>query len=669
MNSLIFLLLKRIRLPLILLIASYAIVILGFVLIPGRDDQGNLWHMSFFHAFYFVSFMGSTIGFGEIPYEFTNAQRMWTIFSIYISVTVWLYSIGAVLSTLQNPAFKKVLKESDFRKKVKRIREPFYLICGYGDTGKLLAHELSQNHILSVVVDIDSNRIDNLQIDEPDIDIPALAANASYPQVLVNAGLTHDYCQGIIALTDKDDINLKIAITARLLNKKRMVEDKDLMVICRADAIESEANMASFGTSHVINPFEVYARRLALSVRSPSAYLIYEWLTNPNHKVREEPINPPRGTWVVCGYGRFGKAVSRHLNYVGIKTVIIEAQPERTNAPEGTIDGRGTEAITLREAKITGAVAIVAGTDNDANNLSIIITAQDEVRRHFEMQRLNREFNDKYRLNDAMHKNTVVKDGLAKTDQESKNTSSDDSFDKSSDNVVDGDSYNETHQDSYQEKLFTIARQNNSRNKKVFEKAELDFIMQPGSIIAGEILSIIKTPLLTRFLSLARRQKDEWANVLISRISSFIENDVPTTWMIEISKSQTPAVMCFLKNSKIALEELLRHPRNRDIYLNCVVLLIHRKKDKAVSVHVEPINTDESKKFCDFLLPTNDFEIQEGDQLLLCGDPESMRLMCWVVNNINIYNYIHSGYELPAGFVWQWLYNHQILRQKIRQEK
>ncbi|MDX2504638.1 MAG: NAD-binding protein [Gammaproteobacteria bacterium] len=608
MNSLIFLLLKRIRLPLILLVISYAVVILGFVLIPGRDDQGNIWHMSFFHAFYFVSFMGSTIGFGEIPYEFTNGQRMWTIFSIYISVTIWLYSIGAVLSTLQNPAFKKVLRENDFRRKVRRIREPFYLICGYGDTGKILAHELSENHILSVVVDINPDRIDNLQIDEPDIDIPALSANASFPQVLETAGLTHQYCMGVIALTDKDEVNLKIAITARLLNKKRIVEDKDLMVICRAETNEVEANMASFGTSYIINPFEVYARRLALSVRSPSAYLIYEWLTNPNHKVRDEPINPPKGIWVVCGYGRFGKAVSRHLNYVGIKTVIIEAQPTKTKAPEGTIEGRGTEAITLREGKIKEAVAIVAGTDNDANNLSIVITAQDEMKRHAEKQ------------------------------------------------------------------LFTIARQNSSRNKKVFEKAELDFIMQPATIIAGEILSIIKTPMLTNFLSLARRQKDEWANVLISRISSFIENDVPTTWMVEISEKQTPAVMCFLKYSKITLEEVLRHPRNRDISLNCVVLLIHRKKDKNSKRPGESTKTigkgniHGTRMFHDVLLPKNDFEIQQGDQLLICGDEESMQLMCWTVSNINVYNYIHTGYELPGGYVWQWLYNHKLIRQQKKAE-
>jgi Trk K+ transport system NAD-binding subunit len=607
---------------------------MGFVLIPGRDNLGNEWHMSFFHAFYFVSFMGSTIGFGEIPYEFTNAQRMWTIFSIYISVTIWLYSIGAVLSTLQNPAFKKILRENEFKKKVKRIKEPFYLICGYGDTGKLLAHELSQNHILSVVIDINPDRIDNLQIDEPDIEIPGLAANASFPNVLEKAGLTHEYCKGVIALTDKDEVNLKIAITARLFSEKRVLEAKDFLVICRAETREAEANMDSFGTSHIINPFEVYARRLALSVRSPSAYLVYEWLTNPNHMIRE-PIHPPKGTWVVCGYGRFGKAVTRHLNYVGIKTVIIEALPEKTRSPEGTVVGRGTEAITLREANITDAVAIVAGTDNDANNLSIIITAQDEMKRYQDTFKKNIEYHDKYELQ---------KTDVQTTQQCDINS----------------------HHDG---KLFTIARQNYSRNKKVFDKAGLDFVMQPASIIAGEILSIIKTPMLSTFLSLARRQKDEWANILISRISSFIENDVPTTWMIDVSKAQTPALIYFLKQGAITLDNIFKHPRNRDVALNCVVLLVHRKK-RQVAKHTGRFgNIDSSIRYDDFLLPDNDFEIQAGDKLLICGDKESMDLMCWTVSNINVYNYIHTGYELPGGFFWQWLYEYKLMWKQHQDEK
>ena len=619
MNSLFFIFLKRIRLPIILLILSYAVVILGFVLIPGQDDQGNVWHMSFFHAFYFVSFMGTTIGFGEIPYEFTNAQRMWTIFSIYATVTIWLYSIGAILSTLQNPAFKRILKENDFRKKIAHIREPFYLICGYGDTGKLLAHELSANNILSVVLDIDPERIDNLEIDEPDIDIPALAANASFPEVLETAGLTHNCCQGVIALTNKDEVNLKIAITARLLNKERMLQDH-LMVVCRAESVEVEANMASFGTSHIINPFDIYARRLALSVRSPSAYLVYEWLTNPYHKVRKEPIKPPRGTWVICGYGRFGKAISRHLNYVGIKTVIIEAEPDATRSPEGTIIGRGTEAVTLREAKITEAVAIVAGTDNDANNLSIVLSAQDEIKHYYRGKKRDREYYDKYYIKNTDYQGDIKHNNVS---------------------------------EQTEGKLFSIARQNFSRNKKVFEKAELDFIMQPASIIAGEILSIIKTPLLSTFLSLARRQKDEWANVLISRISSFIDNTA-TTWMVEISEKQTPAVMYFLKQDKISVREITSHPRSRDRLLNCVVLLVHRKKNKESLRRYEMSDRRNASKYNNFLLPKKDFEIQEGDQLLICGDKESMHLMCWTVSNINVYNYIHSGYELAGSYIGVW---------------
>ncbi len=628
MNSLIFLLLKRIRLPIMLLIVSYATVILGFVLIPGQDDQGNVWHMSFFHAFYFVSFMGSTIGFGEIPYEFTNAQRMWTIFGIYASVTIWLYSIGALISTLQNPAFKKILRENDFRKKVERIREPFYLICGYGDTGKLLAHELSENHILSVVLDIDPERIDSLQIDEPDIDIPALTANASFPEVLKTAGLTHEYCKGVIALTNKDDVNLKIAITARLLNKERILGE-DIMVICRAETAEAESNMASFGTTHIINPYEIYARRLALSVRSPSAYLVYEWLTNPYHKVRSEPVKPPWGTWVICGYGRFGKAVSRHLNYIGIKTVIVEAAPEITLPPEGSIVGRGTEAVTLREAKIMDAVAIIAGTDNDANNLSIVLTAKDEVKRHYIGKLRDQDHIEKYGAQSFIERI----DNIAKT------------------------------KSSREGELFSIARQNFSRNEAVFEKAELDFIMQPANIVAGEILSIIKTPLLSVFLSLARRQKDQWANILISRISSFID-DMAMTWMIQISKNQTPAIMCFIKKEHITIGHILRHPRNRDKSLKCVVLLVHREHNEHISGRHNICNQTKSEKSRNYLLPDDNFEIQQGDQLLFCGDKESMQLMCWSVSNINTYNYLHTGYELAGGFVWRWIHKHKILRQE-----
>lgn len=107
----------------------------------------------------------------------------------------------------------------------------------------------------------------------------------------------------------------------------------------------------------------------------------------------EEPLFPPKGRWVLCGYGRFGKAVQQFLSYEGIESTIIEADPDGTDAPPDTIRGRGTEADTLTEAGIKTAAGIIAGTDDDANNLSIIMTARDLNDGLFTVARQNRQEN------------------------------------------------------------------------------------------------------------------------------------------------------------------------------------------------------------------------------------------------------------------------------------
>ena len=57
MNYVAYLILRRLRAPLITLIVIYSISVLGYVLIPGMDSAGNAYRMSFFEAFYFVSFI------------------------------------------------------------------------------------------------------------------------------------------------------------------------------------------------------------------------------------------------------------------------------------------------------------------------------------------------------------------------------------------------------------------------------------------------------------------------------------------------------------------------------------------------------------------------------------------------------------------------------------
>jgi hypothetical protein len=62
MGDVIFLIMRRLRAPLISLIAMYAISVGGLALIPGLDAAGNPGRMSIFHAFYVTSHTATTIG-------------------------------------------------------------------------------------------------------------------------------------------------------------------------------------------------------------------------------------------------------------------------------------------------------------------------------------------------------------------------------------------------------------------------------------------------------------------------------------------------------------------------------------------------------------------------------------------------------------------------------
>ncbi len=386
MSNLFYILFRRLRSPLIVLIIVYAISVIGFVLIPGVDDQGNPWKMSFFHAFYFVSFMGTTIGFGEIPYAFTDAQRYWVLITMYATVVAWLYGIGMLLSVFQDPIFRQSMKNNSFSRRVRNIREPFYIICGYGDTGLQLTHSLSREGIVVVVIDADENRINELESDDFVSPVVGLCADASQSEILEMGGIKSHWCRGIITLVNNDSVNLTVAIVAQLLSP-------DLRLIARAETPEGESNILSFGANEVINPFETFASRLALALRSPSLYSLYDWMTGKPGEQMQEPPALKKGLWIICGFGRFGRALYEHLDDEDVVLRVIESNREVRDLPSGSVIGRSTEAATLIKAGIKEAAGIIAGTNVDANNLSIIMTAEEVNPDAFRVARQNEDKN------------------------------------------------------------------------------------------------------------------------------------------------------------------------------------------------------------------------------------------------------------------------------------
>jgi Trk K+ transport system NAD-binding subunit len=364
-----FVAIRRLRGALVLLVLVFSIGIVGLALIPGSDAAGRPWRMTIFDALYFMTYTASTIGFGEIPQTFNTAQRVWVTLIIYASVIGWAYLVANLLALARDRSFRLALGAGRFRRQVRTLREPFYLICGFGETGALVGRALDRFGLRFVVIDIREDRVEELDLLGLTQDAPVMLGNARDPENLVAAGLTHPECRGVLALTNDDQANLGVAISVRLLNPA-------VSVLARAMSRETAANMISFGANHVVNPFATFAEYLAVAIRSPGSHRLIAWLAGLPGTTLSPETAPPRGLWIVCGYGRFGSEVVRVFRGQDFDVTIID--PDEFH-PDGlrVVRGLGTDAATLERAGVRGAVGVVAGTDDDVSNLAIVVTARE----------------------------------------------------------------------------------------------------------------------------------------------------------------------------------------------------------------------------------------------------------------------------------------------------
>ena len=377
--------LRYMRGPVFVLIVVYAIGITGMSLIPGYDADGNVVYMNLFHSFYFFTYTATTTGFGEIPYEFSDEQRLWAILCVYMGVVAWLYAIGSIFRLVQNPHFLLALNEHRFARKVRRIQHPFYIICGFGDTGSLLARGLSDHWLRAVIIDTNLDRIKALGLRDYRVSMPGLCADPSAPKYLEDAGVRMPNCRAVVILTVDDEVNVRIAIMARLLNP-------DVRILCRSTSKRHIEQLRALGNVTIINPFEIFAQLLSMAITAPRLHNLNSCLVhNPRVKLGQ-PVVLPTGNWIICGYGRMGRWLYRHFVLNGIRPVIIDPQAGHVEGAAQVIP-RHANRESLQQAGLENAAGVVAGTDNDHDNLSILMCVNSLNPDIFTIARQNRHEN------------------------------------------------------------------------------------------------------------------------------------------------------------------------------------------------------------------------------------------------------------------------------------
>jgi Trk K+ transport system NAD-binding subunit len=352
------------RVPLIALIMIFAVSVLGLSLMPGRDAQGQPDRMGLFDSFYFMSYTATTIGFGELPQEFTPAQRMWVTFAIFLAVIGWAYAIGSLLSLMQDQGFRQALARRSFTRSVRRMHEPFLLLVGYGNASKMLARSLDDMGRRFVVIDHVEARVSAVELDSYRADAPALLGDARDTGLLTLAGLGHETCEGVVSLAGDDETNLDVAMTTALLRP-------ELPVIARSSSRDVAERMRAFHVQEVVNPLDRFGDHLRILLRSPAAYQLMVWLTSaPGSPLPRRMERPPKGRWVICGHGRYGEELSADLHAEGLDVTVVHVAGGRVLA------GEGDSAHVVEAGHVADAVAFVAATASDTTNLWLVEAAR-----------------------------------------------------------------------------------------------------------------------------------------------------------------------------------------------------------------------------------------------------------------------------------------------------
>jgi len=361
------------RRPILVIVITYTIAILGLLVIDGVHPDGDHHQMTIFDAFYFVSYMATTIGFGETPFEFTYPQRIWVVFSIYLTVLGWFYGIGSLVSLLQDKLFIQELEKAKFARQVKNMKEKFIIILGYNQITSEIIHKAIEQGIRTVVIEKEKQKINELILQSFTPTVPVLHCDSYSIKTLELAGIKKHNCKAVVSLFEDDALNLRLSLTSKLLNKH-------IKVAAKSTTSTQTENLKDLDVEIIANPFSIISSEINMALVAPNMFKLEKWLYGIDDLVATLPVFP-KGKYIICGYGRLGKKIYEKLSSNNIDVQLVEiddnkalryTQEEMSNLTFANADDK----YTLQNVGVEEASAIIAATNNDTINLSILATAK-----------------------------------------------------------------------------------------------------------------------------------------------------------------------------------------------------------------------------------------------------------------------------------------------------
>jgi|TARA_R110000737_G_scaffold140765_1_gene171529 voltage-gated potassium channel len=234
---------------------SYFVILLLIIICSGMIGYIGLENYDIVDAFYMTIITISTVGFGEVQ-DLSPEGKIFTATLIISSFGTFAYAISSITTYMVGGEYKEFRKQQNLMIDIQKLKN-HVIICGFGRVGKQVAEDLAITETPFVVIENDSNLIED---HKDQVGYIFLKGDATSEESLVKANLAG--AKSVISCLPKDTDNLYVVLSARERNSR-------VIIISRATSSGAISKLKFAGANNVILPDTIGGSHMASLITNP----------------------------------------------------------------------------------------------------------------------------------------------------------------------------------------------------------------------------------------------------------------------------------------------------------------------------------------------------------------------------------------------------------------
>ncbi len=234
--------------------AYKAIVLFLGVILLGVLGYSSLFDYTLVDALYMTIITITTVGFGEV-HPLTDASKIFTIFMILTSISIYGYLVSVVSEYLSNTTLMEALRTTKILKQIDSL-EGHTIVCGYGRNGRQAAFKLKNHKKSCVVIEKSPELLKEIQEDG----FLCVEGDATDDTSLLHAGIGK--AKSLITALPSDADNLYVVLSSRQLNA-------NTTIVSRANNESSQHKLKIAGADNIIMPDKIGGDHMAALLVTP----------------------------------------------------------------------------------------------------------------------------------------------------------------------------------------------------------------------------------------------------------------------------------------------------------------------------------------------------------------------------------------------------------------